>query len=70
MGTGIMTGIGEEKVQGKAWEFRSSYDIGKYQMTTREEWTVVSADEYTLKMYEMKGAKERLGMELVAKRKK
>jgi hypothetical protein len=70
MGTGIMTGTGVENDPGKCWTFTDSYDAGPYQMNMRDELKVVSADEFTMKMFHTEGGKEALGMELTYKRKK
>jgi hypothetical protein len=69
MGTGAMLGTGVENEPGTKWTFTSSYDGGPVKMESREVLEVKGPDEFVFTMYEKKGGKEALTLELFYKRK-
>jgi hypothetical protein len=52
MGTGIMTGEGEETEKGKVWTFHDSYEGPKGKMEFRNVLTRVGDDELRWEMYQ------------------
>jgi hypothetical protein len=71
MGTGIMSGTGQETEKGKAWSFKDTMTTPMGPMTSRDEIKVVSDKEFTYTMYMsfQPGAPEAPMMEITYKRK-